>query len=74
MEAFNKEDALAKFFYEQCAGVTNGQMALIPNNPVLFGLLSAVTGTKDNCYAASQTDFAKFLRETADWLDGGGHA
>ena len=68
------DDTLAKFFYEQCAGVTSGHMAPIPNNPVLFGLLSAATGTRDNNYAASQTEFAELLREIADWLDGGGHA
>lgn len=69
-----KDDTLAKFFYEQCAGVTNGHMSPIPNHPVLFGLLRAATGTRDHCYAASQTEFAELLREIADWLDGGGHA
>ena len=69
-----KEDALAEFFYEQCAGTTSGHMALIPNNPVIFGLVRAVTGTSDNCHAASQTEFAELLRDMADFLDGGGHA
>jgi hypothetical protein len=41
---------------------------MIPNNPVLFGL--AVAHGADN----SDADFAKFLRDVADWVDGGGKA
>ena len=65
------EKALAKFFYEQCAGTYSGHMSHIANNPVLFGLISASTGTKDQdqCYAATQAAFAKLLREMADQLD-----
>ena len=63
------EKTLAKFFYEQCAGTHSGHMANIANNPVLFGLISAATGTNDNFYAASQTSFAQLLREMADQLD-----
>jgi len=63
------EKTLAKFFYEQCVGTHSGHMANIANNPVLFGLISAATGTNDNCHAASQTKFAKLLREMADQLD-----
>lgn len=64
-----KDNTLAAFFYEQCAGVTRGHMAPIPNNPMLFGLVQAATGTRDDSYAASQTDFVKLLREIADQLD-----
>ena len=63
------EKALAKFFYEQCAGTYSGHMSHIANNPVLFGLISASTGTKDQYYAATQAAFAKLLREMADQLD-----
>jgi hypothetical protein len=62
-------EALAKYFYEQCAGTTPGHSAMIPNNPTLFTLVKAFTCRKDNCYAATQTEFANMLRDMADALD-----
>lgn len=64
----NKQ-AISKFFYEQCAGSTSGHMAMIPNNPVLFGLIKSMSGTNDNNYACTQTEFAAILRELAEDLD-----
>lgn len=61
---------LAKFFYEQCAGTTSGHMAMVPNNPTLFALISATGDLSDSCYATTQTEFASFLREMAEALDG----
>ena len=69
VETTMNEKTLAKFFYEQCAGTHSGHMANIANNPVLFGLIRAASGRNDNCYAATQTEFAKMLREMADQLD-----
>lgn len=59
---------VAIYFKEQLVGETSGHMAAIPNNPVLRGLLMA--------HDASDSDasLAIFLRECADWIDGGGHA
>lgn len=65
----NVNGPMAKLFYEQCAGTTTGQMALVPNNPVLFGLVGAHSEKIDNCYSATQTEFAVFLRGVADALD-----
>lgn len=64
------EKTLAKYFYEQCTGTYSGHMARIANNPVLFGLFSAATGRNDSAYAATQTEFAKILRDIADQLEG----
>ena len=58
----------AKFFYEQCAGTSAGHMAMIPNNPVLFGLIKAHTGKNDQYYAATQTEFAAMLIDMAKLL------
>ncbi len=63
--------AMAEFFYEQCAGSTSGHMAMLPNNPVVYGLIKAHTGTRDNCHAATKTDFAVLLRKMADELTDG---
>jgi hypothetical protein len=57
--------AMAKYFYEQCAGTYSGHMANVANNPVLFGIIGAHTDQRDNCYAASQAVFADFLRRVA---------
>jgi len=61
---------LARIFYEQCAGTTPGHMANVPNNPILFSILSAVTkpGSK-NAYACSKESFSTTLRKIADALD-----
>ena len=61
-------EGVAKFFKDQIVGETSGHMAMIPNNPTLYGL--ALAHKADN----SDADFAKFLREIADWIDGGGNA
>lgn len=60
---------LARFFYEQCAGSTTGHMAMVPNNPVIFGLIKACSNHSDNSYAATEMDFAEILRGMADSLD-----
>ena len=66
--------AMSELFYEQCAGTTSGHMAMIPNSPILFGITAAQCGNPVGHNAASKEDFAAFLRDAADWLDGGGHA
>jgi len=53
---------LANFFYDQLAGKSNGQMAEIPNNPVIYSLLAA-HGALD-----SRKEFAQFLFNVADFL------
>ena len=54
-------EPMAELFMEQCIGEHNGSMALIPNNPVLYGVGKAHRiNTKD--------DFARFLRQVADQL------
>lgn len=57
--------SMAKLFYDQCFGTTDGHMAAIPNNPVLNSIVVA-SGVR------TQEQFADFIREVADWLDGGG--
>lgn len=64
-----KKNAFAELFYEQCAGVTSGHMAHIPNNPVLFSMLSAATGSSATTYACSKVEFSEFLRCAADMLE-----
>ena len=55
-------EPVAYFFYEQCAGESNGHMSMIPNNPVLSGLCKAhAIHTKE--------DFSRFLRQVADSLE-----
>ena len=63
--------AFAKFFYEQCAGTSSGHMAMVPNNPTLFGLVKACSGHQDNCYAATRSEFAQMLIDIANELDAG---
>jgi len=65
MESVNNPTAL--LFYDQCLGGSNGHMATIPNSPIMESICAA-HGIK------TQKDFARFLREAADHLDGGGHA
>ena len=62
------DKTLALFFHDQCAGTTAGQMAMVPNNPVLFSLIKAHTQLRSNVEAATKAEFAEFLRETADIL------
>lgn len=56
------ETALARYFYEQCAGSYSGHMANVPNNPTLFGIVEA-SGAK------SKKDFAALMRRFADALE-----
>lgn len=60
---------IAKFFAEQCAGTHEGQMAHVPNNPVLRGLLSAYGATSGA--AVDYPKFCDFLRAVADQLEQG---
>ena len=53
--------AMAILFMEQCMGETTGHMAMIPNNPTLYGLCKAHG-------IDSEEDFAKFLRQVASHL------
>jgi len=55
-------EAVAEYFYDQCAGMYSGHMAAIPNNPVIYGLIKAHS-------ADQKVDFARFLRQVADKLE-----
>ena len=57
---------LANVFYEMCVGVTDGHMAAVPNNPILFSIFMAI-GESD--YRMNKIEFAKTLREFADALE-----
>ena len=61
--------AMAKFFYEQCAGTYCGHMANVANNPTLFGLCAAHAEKADSVYALTQTDFAALLHVIANELE-----
>ncbi len=54
--------AMANFFMDQCRGETSGHMAMIPNNPTLFGVCMA--HEINTC-----GDFADFLRSVANEID-----
>lgn len=54
--------SMAKFFMDQCMGETDGHMAAIPNNPVLFGICMAHE-------VGNTAKFAEFLRDVADKLE-----
>ena len=51
----------AEFFMDQCMGESNGHIAMVPNNPVLFGLCKAHR-------IHDKTQFAAFLLQVADKL------
>jgi hypothetical protein len=54
-------EPMAELFMTQCMGEVAGHMAMIPNNPTLYGLCKAHRiNDKD--------DFARFLRQVADQL------
>jgi len=62
---------VAEIFYQQCAGTTSGHMANVPNNPVLYSLLSAYLGDSpgsSDCYAINRAAFADMLREMSEAL------
>ena len=52
---------MAILFYELCAGETSGHMAMIPNNPTLYGLCRAHG-------VVTQKDFAEMLKAIANEL------
>ena len=54
-------EPVAEFFMDQCMGESTGQMAMVPNNPVLFGLTAAHR-------IKGKEDFAKFLIDVANQL------
>ena len=54
-------EPVAEFFMDQCMGESAGQMAMAPNNPVLFGLTMAHR-------VKTKEDFAKFLLDVAAQL------
>ena len=54
-------DAMAILFKDQCMGETSGHMAMIPNNPVLFGICTAHNIKTDK-------DFSDFLKQVAEKL------
>jgi hypothetical protein len=54
-------EPVATFFMDQCIGETSGHMAMIPNNPVLDGLITA-HGVKN------KKDFAAFLIDVSNQL------
>ena len=54
-------EPMAELFMEQCVGETSGHMAMIPNNPTLYGLCKAHR-------IENKADFALFLRQVADKL------
>ncbi len=54
---------LALFFEQQIYGTYSGHMAEIPNNPTLYGLLSA-----HGIHPHDGTLFPEFLRAVADAL------
>ena len=56
---------VSDIFYEQMCGSTSGHMAHVPNNPVLFSMMKVFSGSSDNVYAASKTEFAELLRSIA---------
>ena len=55
-------EPVAEYFMEQCMGETSGHMAMIPNNPTLFGLCKAHR-------INSKEHFAAFLRDVANELE-----
>ena len=54
-------EPMAELFMDQCMGETPGHMAMIPNNPTLYGLCKAQR-------IRGKEDFARFLRQVADKL------
>jgi len=55
-------EAMAQYFYDQCAGQYNGYMAALLNNPVIYGLVMAHSADR-------KEDFVRFLRQVADKLE-----
>ncbi len=54
--------ATAFYFKDICIGEYSGHMAMIPNNPIVQGLVKAHEATKSNA------TFADFLRQVADQI------
>ena len=55
-------EPVAEFFMQQCVGEHSGHMSMIPNNPVLYGLVQSHR-------ALGRNEFVRFLRQIADQLD-----
>lgn len=55
---------MARFFMDQVVGNHNGQMAMIPNSPVLQSMIIASFGTAD----INSNEFRQFLNGVADAL------
>ena len=68
MESQNRD--LANIFYEQCAGTYPGHMGNVPNIPIIYSMIKAVTVGSSNCHACTKKSFAVMLRKLADELDG----
>ena len=54
-------EPMAELFMDQCMGETSGHMAMIPNNPTLYGLCKAHR-------IKNKEDFARFLSQVASQL------
>ena len=59
----------AKYFYERCAGASTGHMAMIPNNPEIFGFFKVFTESNNSNHSATVSEFAKILHAVADKLE-----
>lgn len=55
---------MERFFMEQCVGSHTGQMAMVPNNPVIQGIIFATFGKSD----IDSNDFREFMNGVADAL------
>ena len=54
---------IGEIFYQQVTGTTSGHMCNIPNNPLLWTLLSTVTNSTDNFNTICKEDFVEFLED-----------
>lgn len=58
-------EAVAEYFFQQCAGEHKGVGGALPHNPTIWSLMRA-HGIYENKH-----DFARFLRQCADHLEKG---
>ena len=70
----NVSEGVANFFKDQLFGTSDGHMATIPNNPTLRALMIAHGISEQSSKEDADHKIAEFLRECADWIDGGGRA
>lgn len=66
MMKMNISKPLAKFFKYQICGESAGHMAMIPNNPVLHGLMMAHSKYETRM---SDEEFCEFLRGVVSALE-----